>query len=119
MAAVDVVGVVAAVVASGLADWTKWEQIASLVSLDPYPCPSLAFGSSGSFAGPGPLLQKNKKQRKGVRLRHLDTYSLTQDEGFCETPLWSDASVSVTCSEVPKPWSAGGNGSNSGCSAHY
>ena len=103
VAAVVVVGVVAVVATGGLAGWIKIEQTASLASPGPWPCLASAFDGNGSSAGPGPLLQRNKKQRKKVRIRHLYTHSLTQDEGFCETPPQLDAPTSATCLKVLKP----------------
>ena len=63
---VRVVGVVVVVVV-GLAGWIKGEQVASLIGLGPWPCPSQASSSGGSSPGLVPLLQKNKKQKKRVR----------------------------------------------------
>ena len=117
---VVIVGVIPVIAVAGeMVGWMKREQTASSDGPDPWPCHSSAFGSSGFSAGSGPLLQRNTRQRKRVRIERIYTYSLTQDEGFCETPPQSESLASATCSEVPKSWSVGGNGSNSWCLARY
>ena len=52
-----------------LSCWTKAKKVASPAGPDP--CPSPAFGGIDHSLGPTPLLQRNKKQRKGVRNRQL------------------------------------------------
>ena len=94
----------------------KKEQTASPVGPDPWPCPSSTSNGSVFSACPGPLLQRNKRQRKRVRIKCMYTYSLAQDDGFCKTSPRLESPASTTCSEVLKLWSVGGNGSSLECS---
>ena len=54
-----------------LACWTKAGQVAFPAGLGPCLYPSPAFGGINPYLDPAPLLQRSKKQQKGVRNRWL------------------------------------------------
>ena len=65
----------ATAIACGVTGWMKKEQTAFPVGHAPWPCSSpLAANNNGYFVRLAPSLQKNKKQRKRIRINRIRTH---------------------------------------------